>query len=175
MFDLPLHPAIVHVPIGLALLMPILAAASLAGWWRGAWTRRVWWLVLGTQLLVAGAAVFAVRTGEADEERVEEVVPEHAIEHHEEGGEAFQWVSLVLLAVMAGGLLPPERLARSVALAGVAGSVAAGGLALSVGHAGGQLVYRHGAAAVHVEGAVAASALDEHEHDHDEHDHDEHD
>jgi len=50
--QLPLHPLIVHLPLALALLVPLLAAGTLLAWWRG-WLpgRRSWAVVVALQAL----------------------------------------------------------------------------------------------------------------------------
>ena len=35
MNPLPVHAIVVHLPIALAVLMPVLSAGLLAAWWRG--------------------------------------------------------------------------------------------------------------------------------------------
>ena len=47
----------------------------------------------------------AVETGEADEEKVEEIVSERVIEKHEEAGEVIPWVAGALFLVSVAGLV----------------------------------------------------------------------
>ena len=42
METLPLHPKIVHLPIALAVLMPLITAGLLIAWWRDMLPRRAW-------------------------------------------------------------------------------------------------------------------------------------
>ena len=146
--DLPLHPKIVHLPIALAALMPMISVGLWLAWWRGALPRRAWLIVVALQtvLLVSGFA--ALRSGEQDEERVEAVVPEAAIEAHEEAAEGFMIAAGVVLVVAAAAAgLRNERAARAAAAGAVLGTMAVLGLGVKVGDAGGRLVYEHGAAA----------------------------
>ena len=85
----PLHPAVIHPPIALAVLIPLLAAGALFAIQRGFLPARSWSAVASLQVLLAGSAWVAVETGEDQEERVEEVVAEHHIEEHEEAAEWF--------------------------------------------------------------------------------------
>jgi uncharacterized membrane protein len=152
MGTLPLHPAIVHLPLGLALLMPLIAAVATWALWTGRITPRSWILVAALQVLLVGAGVVALRTGSAEEDRVERVVQEAAIERHEEAAEQFVWASGAVLVVLA--VVPWIRrpgIARAVAVAGTLTTVVVTGLALRAGHAGGQLVYVHGAAAAYTD------------------------
>jgi hypothetical protein len=74
--------------------------------------QQVWWIVFGLQIMLAGSSFAAMETGEIDEERAEQVVPESAIEKHEEAAEVFSWATLAGLPFLLGlGLF--ER--RSVA------------------------------------------------------------
>jgi uncharacterized membrane protein len=72
----PLHSALVHLPIALAALMPLLAAAGVLAIAKGFVPARAWLAVALLQLLLAGSAWVAVETGEAGEERVERIVAE---------------------------------------------------------------------------------------------------
>lgn len=142
-----LHPKVVHIPIALAVLMPLLSGALLLAWWRGALPRRAWLVALGMQAILVGGAALALQTGEVDEERVEEVVPEAALEAHEEAAEIFLWVAVATLAIAAVvPFLKRESVAQAVAAAAVAATLAVLALGVRVGEAGGALVYEHGAA-----------------------------
>lgn len=145
----PLHPAIVHFPIVLALLLPIFAAGALWAIRRGARPVRAWSVPLALAAALALSAFVAVETGASQEERVESVVAERVIETHEEAGERFLVLSGILALVMAGGLLAGTAgtAARYVGTLGAAALVV---VAVQVGDAGGKLVYEHGAASAYV-------------------------
>lgn len=157
MNTLPLHPAVVHLPLGLAMLMPLAAGAFAWAVATGRLPRRGWAAVVALQALLLGSGFVAMNTGGAEEERVEAVVAESAIETHEERAETFMWAAgatlalttLVVVLPMAGAVVP-------LAVASTFATVAVAGLALWVGHAGGQLVYEQGAAAVYAHSAVPA-------------------
>lgn len=142
-----LHPQIVHLPIALAVLMPLIAGGLLITWWRAALPRRAWWIAVALQAILVASALAAMRTGEGDEERVERVVPEEAIEAHEEAAEVFLAGAIgVLLLAIAAGAVPRERAAQALAVAATVGTLAVFALGYRVGRAGGALVYEHGAA-----------------------------
>ena len=150
MDQLLFHPKVVHLPIALAILMPLVTGGVALAWWRGWVDRRFWVLVLLLQAALAGSGLIAMNTGEAEEERVEEIVPERYIESHEEAAEAFVWASAIVLALMLLPLVLPQGPLRSAAAAAaVLGTLLVFGLGYRTGEAGGRLVYEHGAGQVY--------------------------
>ena len=145
MSGIPLHPLVVHFPIVLAMLLPISIAVALWIIRKGATPRRVWFVPLAFATALALSAWVATQTGESQEDRVERVVARGALHGHEEAAERFLVLSGVLVLVTAAGLARGNvgRAARLVSAAGALGLVAAG---VQVGHSGGTLVYREGAA-----------------------------
>jgi hypothetical protein len=87
---------------------------------------------------------------------VEAVVSERALHTHEEAAERFLVLSGVLLLVAAAGMAAGNlgRAGRIVSTAGAFGLVAAG---IQVGHSGGELVYRHGAASAYTHGGAGSA------------------
>lgn len=156
--ELPLHPKLVHLPIALAVLMPLLTGVLWIALLRGWLPLRAWLLAVGAQVLLLGSSVLAMRTGENDEDRVERFVPEAALEAHEEAAERFTWAAgLVLLLSLSPLLLHRRpRAASHGALVTTVGTLAVFWLGYQVGQAGGELVYRHGAAAAFVGNNPAA-------------------
>jgi uncharacterized membrane protein len=141
----PLHPALVHLPIALALLVPLAAAFALLAARAGWLPVRGWAFVVGLQVLLVGSGWLALETGEAEEERVERVVDERHIDEHEERGERLLiGAGVALLAIGAG--LAPGRVGALARPLGLVLSLGVAGLAVDAGHSGGELVYRHGAA-----------------------------
>lgn len=144
---LPLHPRVVHLPIALSVLMPLVTSGLLVAWWRGWLPRRAWVVAVALQAVLVAGAVFALRTGEADERQAETVVPERRIEAHEESAQILTGGAVVVLLLAGAGLLlRGETPARAAAVAAVAGSLLVSFLAWRTGDAGGRLVYEHGAA-----------------------------
>ena len=148
----PLHPAVVHLPLALAALMPPLALLAWLAVRRGWLPRRAWLGVVLLQASLAGGGWLALETGEEEEERVERVVAERFIEDHEEHAERFVGVAAGVLALAAVGVLGGPLGAAARLATGLAG-LALLALAVTVGHSGGELVYRHGAAQAYVEAA----------------------
>ncbi len=147
MSGLPLHPAFVHLPIGLAFAVPILAAGIALAHWRGRLPRAAFAVVIGLQALLVASGVIAIELGERDEDRVKRAVAERFIHEHEERAETFVWAAAAVLAVSLALLFVPARAVGPVAGAAVAGAITVAALAAFTGEAGGEIVYRQGGAA----------------------------
>jgi uncharacterized membrane protein len=154
------HPKLVHLPLALAVLMPLVTGGALFAWWRGWFDRRTWAAVLLLQAVLVGSGAAAMKTGEHEEDRVEEVVAEKHIEAHEEAAEAFVWASAAVLLLMSLPLvLRDGRTRQAVSLGAFLGTLLVFGLGYRAGEAGGKLVYQYGAARAYVtdaSGAIAA-------------------
>lgn len=160
MTSLPLHPAIVHLPLGLAFLMPVLAAGFAWALWRGRARSRAWLAIVALQAVLLGAGLAAMNTGEREEDRVEPIVPEAAMERHEEYAEQFVWATGLTLGIAALAFAFAARpgVRRGLTLTTVAGTVLVAGAAIRVGHAGGELVYVHNAGAAYTSVAAPTTA-----------------
>lgn len=150
MTSLPLHPAIVHLPLGLAFVMPLIVLGFAWALWRGRIARRGWLAVVALQALLVAAGFAAKTTGEREEDRVEPAVPEAALELHEERADQFVWAAALTLgaAVLMLAARKPGA-TRLVAAITMAGTIVVTAAAIRVGHAGGQLVYVHNAGAAY--------------------------
>lgn len=143
MSTLQLHPAVVHLPLALAVVVPLVLLALLWSIRNGKLPPRVWLLGVGLQGLLLLGALAAVATGNAEEERVESTVAEARVEQHARAGQLFAGASA---AVLVGALvaLAMRRHRERFSVAGASTvllSVLALGLAVRVGHQGGMLVH----------------------------------
>ena len=155
MQGIPLHPALVHVPLGLSLVMPIVAAAIGYALLRGWANKPMWLVVVALQAVVLVGGLVAMNSGEQEEEVVEKVVNERFIEEHEEKAEAFVWGAGITLALSAAVLvLGPQQVGVAAMVTALAAAVTLG-LGYRVGHSGGELVFKHGAAAAYTGGTAA--------------------
>jgi len=142
----PLHPAIVHMPIALIVLLPFFVAGSLLAIRKGARPLVAWGITTALLATLSLSAFAALQTGKSQGEQVEKAIGEQVVESHEEVAETFLILSCVVLGVAGFGFLKgtPGALARSATAVGVAALL---GVGVRVGHTGGQLVYKHNAAA----------------------------
>lgn len=139
----PLHPALVHFPVVFAVLLFPLAIGALLLLRRGGAPRRAWAAVVAVHALLLLSSWAALQSGEAGEERVEELVAEPLLEDHEEAAERFLTLVGLTFVLSAAGLARGRagRIARPLGALAAAGVLAAG---FAVGHSGGELVYGPG-------------------------------
>ncbi|HEY0930563.1 MAG TPA: DUF2231 domain-containing protein [Gemmatimonas sp.] len=149
----PLHPAVVHFPIVLALLVPLFAIGALVMIRRQARPVRAWGLATALFVALSISAWVAVETGEDTSERVESVVAEAPLEAHEEAAENFLRLS-VLVTVIAVAGLAAGRVGQGARLAATLGALVLLVAGWRVGHSGGALVYQHGAASAYATGSA---------------------
>lgn len=157
MFDSPLHPKIVHLPLGLALVMPLLLLGLVIAI-RSKWLApRSWWMAVGLAALATVGSFAATQSGEREEKPVKAIVGRDLVHEHEEVGEKFAWAMALTLGLsVAGGLVRREGWRTGVQGATVVASVVTLGLGIRAGELGGELVYKHGAAdAFRTKGAAA--------------------
>lgn len=153
----PLHPAIVHLPIALSILLPFFAVGALVAIRRGARPLKAWGITTALFAALTLSSWVAVETGEQQTERVEQVIAEAPIETHEEAAEAFLLFSLGVLGVAAIGLTS-GKIGTVARVAGTAGALALVAAGYQVGHTGGKLVYQYGAAAAYTDGNTVVRA-----------------
>lgn len=157
MGGIPLHPALVHVPLGLALLIPLLAIVAVVAWWRGRASKGAWAVVVVVQLLLVGAGWLGIRTGEREVRRARQVVAREYVHEHSEAADRFVYGAGAVLVIGVLGLVFRDRSARWAATAAAVGTLVVAALGVRVGHLGGRLVYVHGAATPYVTDTLAVS------------------
>ncbi len=174
MFNLPLHPLVVHFPIVLGTILPF---AALATWWairKELLTQKTWAIIVLVALVYTASSMVAVELGEVDEDKVEKVVAHEVIEEHEEMGETIPWIAGGLLVMASAGFLIPLRNSHKFRMAfAVASFLAVIPLGIT-GHTGGELVYKYGAATIHLPAETKAliqsgkfyAAHEDHDEDH---------
>lgn len=162
------HPALVHIPLGLSIGLPLLAAVLLALTWTGRLSHRTWLLAAMLQVLVVGAGKVAEEYGEQDEERAERVAPESLLHEHEEAAEGFMasaFFTLLLLGLA--GSVPAGNVARGFGVAATLGTLVTAGMGVQTGKLGGELVHQWGAKAGELPLNAAAPASRTQQHDDD--------
>ena len=152
----PLHPLLVHMPIALTVLVPLFAIGALWAIRRGAHVRQAWGIAVALLALLLTSGWVALQTGQNEEEKVEGVVSESALERHEEAAEAFLIATGVVLLLASAGFARGRvgSVARGIATVGTVALIGAG---YNVGHSGGALVYSEGAGMAYGPSATGAS------------------
>lgn len=171
MSELFFHPKVVHIPIALSVLMPLIAGGLLLAWWRGWLPKRTWWVAVLLQGILVISAFVAIDTGGDQEERVEKVLPDKYIEAHEEAADVFTGGAVGVLLIAGAALFLKGRKGAAAAIVATVGTVVVLGLGYVVGQRGGALVYEHGAANAYIPGASPVGAgpgVPAHEHDDDD-------
>ena len=143
MNTLLLHPAVVHVPLGLAVVMPLLLGAMAWAVVTGRLPGKVWLLPFLLQGVLLGTALVALRTGEQDEDRVEARAGESAVDAHERAAQAFTTAAgaTFLAAAVALALRNRRRPFLVAGVTSVALSVGMLVLGIQTGSRGGALVH----------------------------------
>lgn len=149
MGQLPLHPALVHFPIVLSMLLPLFAMGAGVMAWRGRHGTRPWLIVPLLALLLVGTGLAAMSTGQSDAREVRRIVPKSAIDKHEDWAEALVWTACVTLLLSLWGLSPSPALRKGAMVATMVASIVLAGLAFKTGEEGGRLIYVYGAAQAH--------------------------
>jgi hypothetical protein len=143
---------IVHLPIALTILTPFFAIGALWAVRRGADVRPAWGLATAMLVLLFASGWVALQTGENEEERVEEVVGESALEGHEEAAELFLWTAGLVVLLAGAGFLR-GRIGSVARIGATVGTLALLGAGYNVGHSGGGLVYGQNAGAAYSDAA----------------------
>ncbi len=148
---MPLHPAIVHLPLALTFILPILILVFAWAIRAGKMSKELWLVMIGLQILVTGSGYLALETGETDEEKVSAVVGKKIIHEHEESAEIFVGTTVIaLVASVAVWFLQPafqDKARFIVALVSLLPIF----FAWQTGHLGGEIVYKHGGGSAHAD------------------------
>jgi hypothetical protein len=153
----PLHPAIVHLPMALVVLLPVTVLIALWVIRRGGHPTKVWGAAAGLHAALVLSAWASLQTGEQADEQVERVVAEAPIGTHEEAAEAFMVLAAGTLVISLVGLLKnrPGQLARGATAVSAVALLVSG---WNVGHSGGELVYRYNAGAAYTDSTAVRTA-----------------
>ena len=142
MTAVPLHPALVHLPVGLAIALPLLALALAVALWLRIAPPLAFLLLAGLQVMMLVGGSAAYRAGEEEEERVESLVSEDQLTAHQQRAQIFLWSAGIALAMSAAtATVRKTALARSLAVLSVAASVITAAAAIATGKAGGEIAY----------------------------------
>lgn len=161
MVHVPLHPQIVHLPLALSLLLPLIAVVVIAAIRGQKVSAPAWLLVAGLQVLATASGYLAMETGEDEEKVVEKVVGKKNLHDHEERAEMFVAFSVAASVLAIVAVLIKASVQLYVMLATLLLMIGQAGLAWRTGASGGELVYVHQApSAYQVSTPVPAPVVD---------------
>lgn len=148
---LPLHPKLVHVPMALCVLMPMIVVLIWIGVRRGWFAPRAWLIAAFLQGATLIGGIAALQSGKDDGAKVEGYASEEALGAHEDRAYWFLYVAAANLALCGAAFLlhrdrARQQLVGAVAFVGLIGGAYAG---YRVGDAGGRLVYVANASDAH--------------------------
>ncbi len=149
---LPLHPIMVHMPMALVILLPLITIAAFVIFKKSEKIsgKKIMIYVGLFHLFLTLSTFVSLQTGEADEDRVERVVAERYIEIHEHKAEEFMSATgVALVAVFIAAFLLADRFFTPTMIGIMLMQGVLIYLGYQVGHSGGELVYVHNAASVH--------------------------
>jgi len=157
----PFHPALVHLPLGVSLVLPLLAFLAAVAIWKGWVPKRTWWVIVLLQAMLAVGTFMTYQTGKHEKDLVGGIVDDAPVAAHEEAAEVFSVAVYATLVVsIAAGVAQASRLAPVAHLLVAALGLVIVFLGMRVGHLGGRLIYVHNAAQAHLPEATGADTGD---------------
>ncbi len=153
----PLHPGIVHLPLALSFVLPVLIIVFAQMIRMNKMSPGAWLVIIGLQLAVTGSGYVALETGETEEHNVEKYVPKKLIHEHEEASEIFVGSSVIALVLSVAAFFIRKEFQFPIKMGIAVISLGSTYLAYSAGKLGGELVYKHGAASAYSEPAPEPS------------------
>lgn len=143
---LPLHPFMAHIPLVLALCLPIVIISSIVFIMKKKISPRFWWVPVIMQISIVVFSYIALETGEDQEDTVLQFVAKPFVQQHENAAEIFSGLGVILLGLMAVVLFVGESLARNLRFLTAVLSFIPLAAGLYAGRLGGAIAYTHGGA-----------------------------
>jgi uncharacterized membrane protein len=145
----PIHPSVVHFPIVLTMILPVLVLAFAFMIRTNKMSPHGWLIIIGLQLTTVMTGYIALETGETDEKIAEKVVSKKLIHAHEESAKIFVGIAVLALVTSIAVFFIRKDLQFKVYLVIMLINLIAGVQVWRVGLSGGELVYLHGAGSAH--------------------------
>lgn len=141
----PLHPAIVHFPIAMAFLVPLLIVVFAFMLKKNKMAPTAWLIIIGLQFILTASGYISLETGETEETPVGKVLSKQLIHAHEEASEVFVGMTVLALALSVAVYFMRKELQFRLHMGIFIISLLGGFLAYRTAALGGELVYKHGA------------------------------
>lgn len=155
--QIPFHPLIVHFPIALSFILPVLILAFAFMIKTNKMTQVTWLVIIGLQVATTVTGYIALETGENEEHLVQKVVDKKFIHEHEEAAEIFVGSTVVALVLSVAAFFLRKEIQFFVHIGIAVVSLVSCYLSFSAGKSGGELVYEHGAGSAYVQNTIKSS------------------
>ena len=146
---MPWHPSIVHIPLVLAIVLPILILVFALMMKSNKMAPSAWLLIIGLQLITTISGYVSLETGETEEDVVSKVVEKSFIHEHEEAAEIFVGSTVIALVLGIATYFIQKQYQFMLQLIICVLTLGSSVLGYRAGHLGGELVYKKGAASVY--------------------------
>jgi len=147
--QVPVHPMIVHFPLALTFILPILILVFAYLIKTNKMAPQGWLIIIGLQLAVVATGYMSLETGENEEDLVAKVLDKKLIHEHEEAAEIFVGSAVLGLVLSIGVFFIRNEIQFPIKLAIAVIGLLSCYLAFLAGSLGGELVYKHGAASAY--------------------------
>lgn len=155
--QVPFHPIIVHFPIALTFILPLLILVFAFMIKSKKMPHQTWLIIIGLQLFTTATGYIALDSGENDEDAVEKVLDKKLIHEHEEAAEIFVGATVVALVLSVAAFFLKTEIQFIAQLVVCFVSLTSCYLAYNTGSLGGELVYVHGATNAYEKGSGGSS------------------
>jgi uncharacterized membrane protein len=149
--NVPFHPIIVHFPLALTFVLPILILIFALMIKKNKMSHQAWLVIIGLQVLTSVTGYIALESGEEAEEVAERVVNKNVIHEHEERAEVFVGSTVIALVISVAAFFLRKEIQFLVKLTVCLVSLVSCFFAYRTGESGGELVYRYGAASAYTQ------------------------
>lgn len=144
--QVPFHPLIVHLPIALAIILPILILVFAFMIKTQKMSQQAWLVIIGLQIAATVSGYVALDSGEQEEHQVSKVLDKKLIHHHEESAEIFVGSTVLALVISIAAYFLRKEIQFYLQLGVALIAVVSCFLVYRTGSSGGELVYVYGAA-----------------------------
>lgn len=142
----PLHPVMVHFPVALSFILPILILVFAFMIKSQKMSHQAWLVIIGLQIVTTITGYVALDSGEKEEHAVEKVLDKKHIHHHEESAEIFVGSTVLALVISIAAFFLRKPIQFYLQLGTCLIALISCYLVYETGNSGGELVYRYGAA-----------------------------
>jgi uncharacterized membrane protein len=144
--QVPFHPVMVHLPIALSFILPILILVFAFMIKSQKMSHQAWLVIIGLQITATVTGYIALDSGEKEEHAVAKVMDKKHIHQHEESAEIFVGSTVLALVISIAAFFLRKPIQFYLQLGTALIALISCYLVYQTGSSGGELVYRYGAA-----------------------------